>query len=49
MKDLRCTDVGRKIGIQLDTRGIQFLRFEMKEPTTNPIEICGIRVGDMLL
>ncbi|KAF9917957.1 hypothetical protein FBU30_000429 [Linnemannia zychae] len=49
MKDLRCTDVGRKIGIQLDTRGIQFLRFEMKEPTTTPIEICGIRVGDMLL
>ncbi|KAF8932085.1 hypothetical protein BGZ47_011569 [Haplosporangium gracile] len=49
MKNLRCTDVGRKIGIQLDTRGIQFLRFEMKEPTTAPIEICGIRVGDMLL
>ncbi|KAG0316293.1 hypothetical protein BGZ97_007109 [Linnemannia gamsii] len=49
MKDLRCTDVGRKIGIQLDTRGIQFLRFEMKEPTATPIEICGIRVGDMLL
>ncbi|KAG0276542.1 hypothetical protein BGZ95_007406 [Linnemannia exigua] len=49
IKDLRCTDVGRKIGIQLDTRGIQFLRFEMKEPTAAPIEICGIRVGEMLL
>ncbi|KAI1315567.1 hypothetical protein EDD11_000641 [Mortierella claussenii] len=47
--DLSCTDAGKKVGIQLDTRRIQFLRFEMTDKVTSPIEVCGIRVGDMLL
>ncbi|KAF8931099.1 hypothetical protein EDD21DRAFT_445532 [Dissophora ornata] len=47
--DLSCTDTGKKVGIQLDTRGIQYLRFEMTEKVASPIEICGFRIGDMLL
>ncbi|KAF9946415.1 hypothetical protein BGZ72_000343 [Mortierella alpina] len=47
--DLSCTAAGRGVGIQSDTRGIQYLRFEMKDSTTSSIEICGIRVGEMLL
>ncbi|KAG0044639.1 hypothetical protein BGZ83_010143 [Gryganskiella cystojenkinii] len=49
MTNLVCADAGRSVGIQLDTRGIQHLRFEMTDNTSVPIEICGIRIGDMLL
>ncbi|KAF9582978.1 mitochondrial Homoaconitase [Lunasporangiospora selenospora] len=47
--DLNCKDVGVKVGIQLDTRNIQYLRFEMADAAAEPIEICGIRVGEMML
>ncbi|KAG9325426.1 hypothetical protein KVV02_004739 [Mortierella alpina] len=47
--DLSCTAAGRGVGIQSDTRGIQHLRFEMKDSTSSSIEICGVRVGEMLL
>ncbi|KAG0199752.1 hypothetical protein BGX28_007014 [Mortierella sp. GBA30] len=48
-KDLSCMDAGRNVGMQLDTRGIQYLRFEMKDKIDLPLEVCGIRVGEMLL
>ncbi|KAG0358265.1 hypothetical protein BC939DRAFT_481947 [Gamsiella multidivaricata] len=47
--DVNCADEGKKVGLQLDTRGIQFLRFEVIEKAASPIEICGMRIGDMLL
>ncbi|KAG0307794.1 hypothetical protein BGZ99_001355 [Dissophora globulifera] len=46
---LNCADAGKKVGIQLDTRGIQFLRFELTEKIASAIEVCGIRIGDMML
>ncbi|KAG0014833.1 hypothetical protein BGZ80_010199 [Entomortierella chlamydospora] len=47
--DVTCADTGKDIGLQLDTRGIKYIRFEMTDKPASPIEICGIRVGDMLL
>ncbi|KAF9435631.1 hypothetical protein BGZ76_005862 [Entomortierella beljakovae] len=47
--DLNCADSGKNLGIQHDTRGIQHIRFEMTEKPASPIEICGIRIGDMIL
>jgi len=49
MASLVCADAGRSAGIQLDTRKIQHIRFEMTDNTSVPIEICGIRIGQMLL
>ncbi|KAF9197958.1 hypothetical protein BGZ49_001371 [Haplosporangium sp. Z 27] len=46
--NLSCTNTGN-VGIQLDTRGIKYIRFEMTDKPASPIEICGIRIGDMLL
>ncbi|KAG0253334.1 hypothetical protein BG011_006419 [Mortierella polycephala] len=47
--DLSCTDAGKNVGLQLDTREIQHLRFEMTKNVATLIEVCGIRVGEMSL